>query len=498
MLHRGRQLGHVVHEAAVAVQRQHRHVGVGDLGAERGGVTAAQRALVAAGHHGARPVDRQADPGHIAHLGQLIDHDTVVRQRLADHLEKGHLRRQLGLELGLHRPLQVDQFLLARVPPAVAVGHRRHQLAQRLAGIGDDTNRRPAHAVDLGRIDIEPDQLLAVGQPPRHALVLQSGAERQDNVGRRPQPCAGHLGLAEIVPVADQTAAGAMGYHGRLQHLGQHQQLRLGADRAAADEYHRRSGVAQQVGRRVDQFGIGAKRRVGFDRRQQLDLRLACHHVHRHLQLDRPNAAASELLEGLGHGIGCQARMLDPGRPFGQAGDQIELVGDLVQQTEAAADIVGRNLAGERQHRRVAAIGGGERRRRVQQAGAGHHGVDADPAAGGGIAECHIAGTLLVAGMDHPDRVALVVQRVEQVVELHAGQAEDGVDAVAQDRFDQCLAAGHARHRGCPLVGLEPLSPVAADYSAASARAGLSGTWVKVLEMICQRPSSFNMLRWSV
>ena len=48
VLHGGRELLDVVHEAAVAVERDHRALGPRDLGAERGRIAVAERALVAA------------------------------------------------------------------------------------------------------------------------------------------------------------------------------------------------------------------------------------------------------------------------------------------------------------------------------------------------------------------------------------------------------------------------------------------------------------------
>ena len=63
--------------------------------------------------------------------------------------------------------------------------------------------------------------------------------------------------------------------------------------------------------------------------------------------------------------------MLDARRPFGQPLQDPELVGDLVQQAEAAADQIGGDLAADAQHRRVGRIGGGERGGGVEQPGPG-------------------------------------------------------------------------------------------------------------------------------
>ncbi len=79
MLHRARELLHVEHEAAVAVHRQHRPTGKGDLGAEGRGEAGAEGALVARGQKGPGAVDGKQGARHVADLGQLVDEDAVLR-----------------------------------------------------------------------------------------------------------------------------------------------------------------------------------------------------------------------------------------------------------------------------------------------------------------------------------------------------------------------------------------------------------------------------------
>ena len=138
--------------------------------------------------------------------------------------------------------------------------------------------------------------------------------------------------------------------------------------------------------------------------------------------------------------------MLDARGPFGQPPQDPELVGDFVQQAEAAADQVGGDLAADAQDRRVRRISGGERRGGIEQAGSRHHRIGADLAARPGIAEGHVGGTLFMARMDHPQRLAGVVEGDEQRVVLHAGQRKDRVHLVPAQHFDQRAAARHSRH----------------------------------------------------
>ena len=91
--HRGRQLLHVEHEAAIAVDAHHRAVRARRLDAERGGVAPAERALIAGRDEGARPIDRIAEARGVAELGDLVDQDARPRQSAPDGGEKIALRR---------------------------------------------------------------------------------------------------------------------------------------------------------------------------------------------------------------------------------------------------------------------------------------------------------------------------------------------------------------------------------------------------------------------
>ena len=51
-----------------------------------------------------------------------------------------------------------------------------------------------------------------------------------------------------------------------------------------------------------------------------------------------------------------------------------------------------------------------------------------------------------MARVNDADCIAFVVQRFEYVVELDAGQGEEGIDAVGFDGFNQCLGAAHGGH----------------------------------------------------
>src|SRR6516162_10043596 len=91
---RSRQFLNIVHEAAIARDRDNGAVGPTNLGAERGRKAEAQGALVTAMDVGARVVDRKSHPPDIADLRQILDINAFVRQLGADRLEIGALRSQ--------------------------------------------------------------------------------------------------------------------------------------------------------------------------------------------------------------------------------------------------------------------------------------------------------------------------------------------------------------------------------------------------------------------
>ena len=185
-----------------------------------------------------------------------------------------------------------------------------------------------------------------------------------------------------------------------------------------------------------DEFGRG-QRHLGLKRQ----------YVGWDLEPDRARAAVAQLAERLVDEPSGLGRVVDAGRPFGQPFQDAELVRNLVQQAKAAADQIGSDLAADAQHRRVRRISGGECGRGVEHTGSRHHGIGTDLAAGTGIAERHVGGTLLVARMDHPERLAGVVEGHEQRVVLHTGQREDRIHIVPAQHLDQCAAARHPRHR---------------------------------------------------
>ena len=135
------------------------------------------------------------------------------------------------------------------------------------------------------------------------------------------------------------------------------------------------------------------------------------------------------------------------------------LVDQLVQHAEAASARGRGDLADDGQHASVRPVAAGEGRAGVEQTGPGHDAERRRPAGDQRRAVRHVGGALLVAGDDRAD-VSRVDQGVEEVVVLHPGEAEQGVDAGQPDRLDdlpgdRAGVVALTGHRGLSLRLLE-------------------------------------------
>ena len=307
-------------------------------------------------------------------------------------------------------------------------------------------------AGDLDRVEVDPDDLDGVVQPPVGLDALEARADRERHVDLGPQAVRHGQAERERRAVVHDAAAHPAGDHRRAETLRQRAHLRARALGAAAGEDHRSRRAVQQLGRALDRLGIGL--RIGHlagAGHLGGEPSLLRQHVHRDLERHRPRPAGLHPLERLGDQARRLVRRLDARRPLGQALHDAELVGQLVQQAEAAADALQRHLAGEAEDGGIAGIRRGQRRGGVEKAGAGHDAIRARPARRCGIAVGHVAGRLLVPGHDHAQVLGGIVQRAEQRIVLHARQDEQRVDALRQKGLHRGLAAGHLGHRCASL-----------------------------------------------
>ncbi len=132
MPHGRRHLGCGEHEAAVAADRDDRHIGPRMLRAERGGKAPAQRILKAGRDIGARLVDRERPPRGENHLRDVFDENAVFGQFGADRFEKGDLRRDLSPTASATLPAALPSRPCAKRALTLCAGNS----ASRLCRIG--------------------------------------------------------------------------------------------------------------------------------------------------------------------------------------------------------------------------------------------------------------------------------------------------------------------------------------------------------------------------
>ena len=135
--------------------------------------------------------------------------------------------------------------------------------------------------------------------------------------------------------------------------------------------------------------------------------------------------------------------------PLGQAeraGAEHLPVVDLLEGLAVA--LVARDLADEQDHRRRVLERGVHADRGVGRARAARHEADARPAGELALRLGHEGRAALLPAGDEADALAVLVEAVEHGEEALAGHAEDGVDALRDQRFDEGVAG-----EACGVMG---------------------------------------------
>ena len=291
--------------------------------------------------------------------------------------------------------------------------------------------------------------------------VVEAGAEADDQVAAL-QPGHGghgavHAGHAEVLRVAvrERAAGHQRGDDRHPGELREHPQLagRAGADRAAADVQHRATGLEDQPGRLADLLGV----------------RLGHGPVAGQVQLGGPPERRHRLQRGLrdvdedrsgAPGGGDVERLRHRARDVGGIRDE-EVV--LRDRHRDAADVgllegVGpdhrrAHLPGDRDHRHRVHVRVRDRRHEVRRAGARGGHADAHLAGGGGVPLGGVAGALLVADEDVPDRGVH-----EGVVRREDGAARDAEDVLRPCRLQRLDQALRPRDLGAGALLAHPLA----------------------------------------
>ena len=260
-----------------------------------------------------------------------------------------------------------------------------------------------------------------------------------------PQPVGRRHGQPELMRVGDDAAAAAERHDRRVDHLGQLENFLARMDRAAADKDHRRLAAGDQRRGVFDAVADPAAA-PGTDR-TPLTAPISARCVNTSQGISsatgprRPDIISWNARDT---SVGRRIGIFDAVGPFDESAQRRELIRHLVQMAAALAEKRRRHLPGQAQHRLVRSERGEQRSARVEHAGAGHHAEHARPAARARIAVGHVAAGLLVPRADHLE--LRLMEGVEQAVDLRAGQAEHGVDAVGDKAADDRFAAGHGSH----------------------------------------------------
>ncbi len=343
----------------------------------------------------ARPVDVE-EPGG-GDLGEADRGDVAgLRAERPVHLLADALRLDRDV-VEVRAPLQRGLALLGGGGPRAEVGQpsRRLELLgdldeelQRGPGVGGDAVVRGEDLAELGGLDVDVDELPALGvgvQVVAGVAVRPAVADAEDEVGLQEGRVAVAVrGLdadharAQLVVVGDGAPAHQGGDDRDAGELGElDEQVRgVGVDDAAAGDDQRALGLQQQPDGLLG-LGAGRLRLVGRQRlvglRVELDLGLL--HVDRQVDEDRAGAAGAHQVEGLLEDAGDLGGLQD-GR--GRLGDRSRDGGDVDGLEVLLVELRDRRLAGDAEDRDRVGDGGVQAGDHVRAGGAGGADAHAD------------------------------------------------------------------------------------------------------------------------
>jgi len=334
---------------------------------------------------------------------------------------------------------------------------RVEQRKARLARVGLDADGDRVIPADVAAVDVDLDDR----RPGLDVAVVEVGGEvpepRADDE-QQVGPPAGGGGLrgagaaeradVERMRVRHGVVAAVGGDHRQRVLLGEPRHEVVGfrpRDAAAGDQQRTVRGAQQprglpngvEMGRqRVDgAIALGGKRRRRLHRLAQ--------HVARDLDQDRPPAAAHGRPQRRPHDLGDALGLV---HRDGELGHRLEHGHEVVVLERILVLVRAIDAADQGDHRRMGHEGRRHAGEEVGGAGAARHQAGAGPAAHAGEAVGHERRRLLVADVDVLEAL-VVVERVEDVEERRADDAEEVLHALGLQQLDDGPPARDAIHQ---------------------------------------------------
>jgi len=323
---------------------------------------------------------------------------------------------------------------------------QRHEQLEGLAHVGHDLDRRLVAGVDLGRRevdvdDLEPARLIPLGRPVFHWIVAHSDHEVRAREAEAGGIVRGQAdgGLRERVIGRDGPLRHERGHHRHLRPLGERRQLlgRQAADDTVAGENQRTLRLIDDVRRARERGSIG-RRPAGAVGGERLALGGLLRDVLGQLEMARPGLLFLGALERLAHGLGDHRARLDARVPLRERPEHVDDVDVLVR---LLVEQVPGELARDRHDRRTVEVRIGQAGREVRGARP-ERGQAHARAAGQTTPDVRHEGRRLLVP-DRNERDGRAGERVVDVQRLLAGHAEDVAHALALQAADQQLGSGH-------------------------------------------------------
>src|SRR3569623_357464 len=446
------------HDLAIRVCRTHAQRG-GQRTAERSGLTGVDPVvrLVDAEELAAGDL-RQADDADVAGVAaERLAHLLIDALRLHRHVVVVALAQHGALAILTSRWPGLTLLELARLLPFLRDGDEQFQ---RRLGVGDDAEIGIEHAPDLGRLDVDVNELTALGvgldragvavgpavANAEYEIGLQHGLVAVAVAGLQ----ADHAGHQNVI-VRDRTPPHQGRNHRHVQRFSElHQKVgSIGADNAATGDDQRLLGGIEHLECLLDLLA-GRRRLVHRQRLVSVDVELDLGHLHVERQIDqhRTRTARTHDVEGLQEHARHQSWLAHRHRPFGDGlGDRLDVDSLKVFLIEARA----RRLPGDAEDRNRIRAGGIQSGDHVGDDGAGSAEADADIARlDAGVALSHMSGAFDVAREHVLDRAALLHRRVQRV-DGRSRNAERLNDAFLLQNGNSGVYCSHTGHSGISL-----------------------------------------------